>query len=91
MKEPWKNVAAGQSRTACAIGVDVEFAGPVGGRLHHAALVPPAANHQQLDPEQLGVPLPADLYEKGVEIHVENAGAHAIFSAPTDGAPADDE
>ena len=26
----------------------------------------------------------ADFYEEGVEIHVENAGAHAIFSAPTD-------
>ena len=65
-------------------GVDAVRARAVGGGLDHAALVPPAAHHQQLDPAQLGVALPADLDEEGVEIHVENAGAHAIFSAPTD-------
>jgi hypothetical protein len=30
------------------------------------------------------VALPADLDEKRIEIHVENAGAHAIFDTPTD-------
>jgi hypothetical protein len=65
-------------------GVDAELPRAVGGRLDHPALIAPAAHHQQLDPAQLGMTLPAHLDEKGVEIHVENAGAHAIFSAPTD-------
>jgi hypothetical protein len=64
-------------------GVDAEPARAVRRRLHHAALVPPAAHHQQLDPAQLRVPLAADLDEKRVQIHVENAGAHAIFDPPT--------
>ena len=65
-------------------GVDAEAPRAVGGGLHHAALVPPAAHDQQLDRAQLGVALPADLDEERVEVDVEDAGAHAIFDAPTD-------
>ena len=58
-------------------GVDPEAPGAVGGGLHHAALVPPAADHEQLDVAELGVILSADLHEEGVEIHVNDPGGHA--------------
>ena len=73
-------MAWGQSRTACAIGmpgVDAEAARAVRGGLHHAALVAPSADHQQLDVPQLGMPLAAHFDEEGVEVDVEDAGAHA--------------
>ena len=65
-------------------GMDSVAPRGVGGGLDHAALVPPATHDQQRHRAQLGVALPADLDEKRIEIHVENAGAHAIFDAPTD-------
>ena len=57
-------------------GVDPEAARRVRRGLHHAALVPATADDQQLDLPQLGMPLPADFDEEGVEIDVENARAH---------------
>jgi hypothetical protein len=57
-------------------GVDPEAARPVGGGLHHAALVAASADHQQLDVAQLGMSLATHLDEKGVEVDVENARAH---------------
>jgi hypothetical protein len=56
--------------------VDTVAPGPVGCRLHHAALVAPAAHHQELDVAKLGVALAADFDEEGVEIDVEDAGAY---------------
>jgi hypothetical protein len=59
----------------------------VRGGLDDTALVAPATHDQQGHRAQLGMALSADLDEKRVEVHVENAGAHAIFDAPTDRSP----
>ena len=57
-------------------GMNTEPARGMGSRLNHAALVPPAPDHEELDLAQLRVLLPAYLNEKGVQINVEDAGAH---------------
>ena len=57
-------------------GVDAEPARAVRGRLDHPALVAPAADDQQLDVAQLGMPLPAHFDEEGVEVDVKDARAH---------------
>ena len=57
--------------------MDAELAGAVRRRLYHPALVAPAAHDQQVDLPELGVAVPADLDEEGVEVHVHDAGGHA--------------
>jgi hypothetical protein len=57
--------------------VNAVAAGAVRGGLHHAALIPPSADDQQLDIPELGMPLAAHFDEKRVEIDVEDAGTHA--------------
>jgi hypothetical protein len=57
-------------------GVDAEPAGGVGRGLHHPALIPASAHHQQLDVPELGVVLAADLDEEGIQIDVQQAGGH---------------
>jgi hypothetical protein len=54
-----------------------EAPGAVGCRLHHAALVTPATDDQELDLSQLRVMLAADFDKEGVEIHVDDACRHA--------------
>ena len=58
-------------------GVNAVAARAVRGGLHHAALIPPPADDQQLDIPELGMPLAAHFDEEGVEVDVEDAGAHA--------------
>ena len=70
-------------------GMDAEAARAVGGRLDDAPLVPPAADHQQLDVAQLGVPLAAHFDEEGVEIDVEDARAHGPLKFTSSIAPRD--
>ena len=58
-------------------GVNAEASGRVGCGLDDPPLVPPAADHQQLDLAQLRMALAAHLDEEGIEVDVENAGRHS--------------
>src|SRR5690348_2336607 len=53
----------------------------VRGGLHHAALVPPATDDQQLELAELRMALATYLDEEGVEVHVHDSCAHRTFAA----------
>jgi hypothetical protein len=54
----------------------------VRSRLHHASLVAPPSDHQQLDFSQLRVILTADLDEEGVQIDMEKSGGYGESLPP---------
>jgi hypothetical protein len=56
--------------------VDAEAPGGIRRRLHHPALIPPPAHHQELEVAQLGMAVAADFDEEGVEIDVDDAGTY---------------
>jgi hypothetical protein len=56
--------------------VNSESARPIRRRLDNSTLVSTASDDQELDPLQLGVILPADFDEEGIEIDVNETRGH---------------